>query len=111
MFKKFLPIIILLFFVLFFTLFLTLNVYGLNENEARNFASNTYLLNPLDAIETIDSATKIIYNQEDYWVLNTSTNQILIIQDKNDFVSDTTFKTILKTYLYFFNLENMILMN
>lgn len=95
MFRRIFPIIFVLFFLF--------NIYGLTENEANNFAVNSYLLNPLES-ETINNSTKIIYNQ-DYWVLETSNNQILIIQDKNDFVSDETYKTVLKTYLYFLNLE------
>jgi hypothetical protein len=95
MLKKIFPIILALFFLF--------NISALTENEANNFAINSYLLNPLDS-ETITSSTKIIYSQ-DYWVLETSNNQIIIVLDENNFVSDDTYKTILKTYLYFLNLE------
>lgn len=95
MFRKIFSIIFIFFFLF--------NVYALTENEAKNFAFDSYLISPLDN-ETITSSTKILSNLE-YWVLETSNNQILIIQDKNDFIFDETYKIVLKTYLYFLNFE------
>ncbi len=97
MFRRIFPIILILFFLF--------NISALNVNEVNKFASESYLLNPLDN-ETILKSTEIKYSKN-YWVLETSNNQLLIIQDTNseNLVSQDTYKTVVKTYLYFLNLE------
>lgn len=101
--------IILIFFLIIFST----NIFCYTNDEIINKTKELNLIDTLNNTENISSASKIIYNKNDFWVLETNSKDILILKDTNinSEIKKEDYKNILKTYLFFSKINSINLNN
>ena len=81
--------------------------FALTQETIAKTANEMYLLNPLDNSETIVNSNSVIYNNANYWVIQTNDNDFFILNDKNylNLIQKEIIKPTLETYFFFSKLD------
>jgi len=93
-------------FAIVLTLFLISNIYALTEDQVSLKTSELFLISPLDNSEKIIQINPTIYENKDYWVIETN-NDFFIISDKNAEIpiKKELIKPIIQTHLFYENIK------
>jgi len=92
----------------FFALILFCNFsFALTQDKLQTTVNEMYLLNPLDNSEAFSNGYSIIYNKENYWLVETSDKDLFIINDKNylQLANKDIIKPVLETYFFFSKID------